>query len=381
MKPMLSPMLEQDFLSRGFTRRRLGRVAALLTGASTLPFCHEAVLAQQSAGGRLPPGAVKINANENPLGPCPEAMEAMYGAIRLGGRYQYYEADAFAEAFADAAGLPRDHVMPFAGSSDPLFRVVLAFCSPTRSLVAADTTYESPEGAARFIGAKVVRVPLTKQYAHDVRAMAEADPDAGVIYVCNPNNPTGTLTSRADIEYLVAHKPKGAIVLLDEAYIHFSDAPSCLDLAAAGKDLILTRTFSKIYGMAGLRAGAAVARPDLLAKLRPYGVNIMPATGMVGAAASLRSKNLVPERKRINREIREEVFRFLSKRGLRYTPSVSNKFLLEVGRPGVEFARAMAAENVFIGRVWPAMPTWVRISIGTPEEMKKFQTALVKVIG
>jgi histidinol-phosphate aminotransferase len=374
------PQLEQDFLARGFTRRHLGRLAALLAGASTLPFYNESALAQQSAGNRLPPDAVKINANENPLGPCPEAVEAMYSAVRNGGRYQYYEADALAEAFAAAEGVPRDWVMPFAGSSDPLHRVVMAFASPTRSLVTADPTYESPEGTARFIGAKTIRAPLTEDYAHDVRAMAKADANAAVIYVCNPNNPTGTLTSRSDIEYLLAHKPKDAIVLLDEAYLHFSDAPACLDLAVAGKDLIVTRTFSKIYGMAGLRAGVAVARPDLLAKIRWYGVNIMPATGMVGATASLKVKDLVPKRKRINREIREEVLRFLAQHGYAYTPSVSNKFMLDVKRPGMEVARALAAQNVYIGRVWPAMPTWVRVTVGTREEMERFQAALLKVM-
>jgi histidinol-phosphate aminotransferase len=381
MKQILSAALERDFLGRGFSRRDFGRLAALVTGAATLPFYNEAALAQQSAGARLPAGAVKINANENPLGPCPEAMEAMYSALRQGGRYQYYEAESLAEAFADAERIPRDHVLPFAGSSDPLHRVVLAFASPSRGLVTADTTYESPEGSARFVGAKVSRVPLTKDYAHDLRAMAQSDPNAGVIYVCNPNNPTGTITPRREIEYLLAHKPKGAIVLLDEAYLHYSDEPSCLDLTVAGKELIVTRTFSKIYGMAGLRAGVAVARPELLRKIQPYGVNIMPATGMIGATASLKVKNLVAERKKINADVRAEVLRFLDRRALAYTPSVSNKFQVNVGRPGTEFAKAMAAENVYIGRVWPTMPTWVRVTVGTPEEMQKFQAALVKVMG
>lgn len=381
MTQPLSPVLEKDFLERGFSRRSFGRLAALVTGAAALPFYNEPALAQLSALGRLPSDGVKINSNENPLGPCAEAIEAMYTAIRKGGRYQYEEAPALAETFAAAEGLPRDHVMPFAGSSDPLHRVILALTSPTRSLVLADPTYEAGERAARFIGAKVVRVPLTKGYAHDARAMAQADPNAGVIYVCNPNNPTGTLTPRPQIEYLLANKPKGAVVLLDEAYIHFSDAPSCLGLVTARQDLIVLRTFSKIYGMAGLRAGVAVAPPELWQKIDSYGVNVMPATGMVGAAASLKVKGLVAERKRINHDIREEVFAFLAKRRFSFTPSVSNKFMLEVKRPGMEVVRALAAEKVFIGRVWPAMPTHVRVSIGTREEMQKFQAALVNVMG
>ena len=113
----------------------------------------------------------------------------------------------------------------------------------------------------------MVNVPLTRTYAHDVRAMLAAAPDAGVFYICTPNNPTGTLTSHDDVEYLLAHKPKGSVVLVDEAYIHFCDAPSTIDLVKAGKDIIVLRTFSKLYGMAGLRCGFALGRPDLLAKL------------------------------------------------------------------------------------------------------------------
>ena len=378
---ILTPEAQKDFLNRGFSRRDLGRLAALLTAGATLPFYNEAALAQLSSIGRLPPDAVKINANENPLGPCAEAMEAMYTVVRKGGLYQYEESPAFANAMAEVEGLRPDYVMPFAGSSDPLHRTLLAFASPNRSLVIAETTYEAPERAASFIGAKIIRVPLTKSYAHDARAMAKADPNAGVIYVCNPNNPTGTLTPRADIEYLLANKPKDAIVLLDEAYIHFSSAPTCADLVAAGKDLILMRTFSKIYGMAGLRAGAAMARPDLLRKLEPLGVSIMPATGMVGATASLKAKNLVPERKTINKDIRDDVFSFLAKHNFSFIPSESNKFMMDVKRHGMEVARAMAAEKVYIGRVWPSMPTHVRVTVGTRDEMEKFKAALLKVMG
>src|SRR5262249_46628274 len=158
-----------------------------------------------------------------------------------------------------------------------------------------------------FIGAKSVMVPLRKDYAHDVHAMAQADPSAGLIYVCNPNNPTGSVTPKQDIEYLVAHKPEGAVILLDEAYIHLSSkAEPASPLVAADKDVIILRTFSKIYGMAGLRAGAALGRPDLLAKLRGYGAGALPATGMVGAIASLKAKGLVEQRRMMIAQIRAE---------------------------------------------------------------------------
>jgi histidinol-phosphate aminotransferase len=227
----------------------------------------------------------------------------------------------------------------------------------------------------------VVKVPLTKSYAHDVKAMLAAGPDAGLFYICNPNNPTGTLTPHSDIEYLVENKPKGSIVMVDEAYIHFSDARSTLELVKAGKDVVVLRTFSKAYGMAGLRCGFAVARPDLLEKITDRaGWNFMPVTAVAAAAASIKDPGLVPERKRLNASVRQETFQWLDRNGYSYTPSESNCFLLETKRSGKEVMDAMAQRNVFIGRIWPVMPTWVRITVGTHEEMQQFQAAFQKVM-
>jgi len=227
----------------------------------------------------------------------------------------------------------------------------------------------------------VVNVPLTKTYAHDVRAMLAAAPDAGMFYVCTPNNPTGTLTSHSDIEYLVENKPKASIVLVDEAYIHFCDTPSAIDLVKAGKDVVVLRTFSKIYGMAGLRCGFAVARPDLVQRLENYGGgNPMPVTAVVAATASLKQPQLVAERKRINAEVRAATFEWLDRNGYSYIPSVSNCFMLDTKRPTKEVIAAMAQQKVVIGRAWPSMPTYTRITIGTREEMEKFQVAFQKVM-
>jgi histidinol-phosphate/aromatic aminotransferase/cobyric acid decarboxylase-like protein len=150
---------------------------------------------------------------------------------------------------------------------------------------------------------------------------------------------------------------------------------------AKDKDVIVLRTFSKLYGMAGLRAGAAIGRPDLLAKLSSYGAGALPLTGMVGANASLKSAKLVPERRKLIRDTREDVFSFLSKHNARFIPSVSNKFMLQWDKPGQEMVKAFAAEKVFIGRVWPALPNHARVSIGTPEEMAKFKSAYSKIFG
>jgi histidinol-phosphate aminotransferase len=382
MNDLISRDSRRDLIQRGFTRRDFGRLAALLTAGASLPFYNEAALAQGlSAMPNLPPDAVKINANENPMGPCPEAAEAIHKVVGLGGRYLYNETFGFVATMADVEGVSRDHVMPFAGSSDPLHRAILAFTGPNKSFVVADPGYEAGERAARFMRAKTIKVPLRKDYSHDVQAMAQANPDAGIIYVCNPNNPTGSLTSKEDIEYLVAHKPKDAVVLLDEAYIHLSKTaePACA-LVAADKDVIILRTFSKLFGMAGLRAGAALGRPDLIAKLHGYGAGALPVTGMVGAIASLKAKGLVERRRKVIADIREETAGWLENKGFAVIPSEANMIMVDVRRPGRQLFNELVKEKVVIGRTWPSMPNHVRVTIGTAEEMEKFRTAFGRVM-
>ena len=370
--------------SQGLSRRQFARAAAILaSGAAALPFFNEFALAQGlSAGGpKIPDDAVRINANENPMGPCPEAIEAIVKFAPQGGRYGYNETFRFIDTLAAIEGLRKEQILPFAGSSDPLHRAVLAFTSPTKSFVVAETGYEAGERAAQFLGAKVVKVPLRKDGSHDVNAMAEADPDAGLIYVCNPNNPTGSVTRKEDVEYVVANKPKGAVVLLDEAYIHFSKtAEPGSYLVSADKDVVILRTFSKLYGMAGIRAGAAFGRPDLLEKIRNFGAGALPVTGMVAATASLKAGGLVESRRRLMTEIREETAEWLDKKGYSCLPSEANMLMVGVQRPGREVYNAMLAEKVAIGRTWPSMPKHVRVTIGTREEMAKFRTAFAKVM-
>ncbi len=372
-----------SFVSPQLSRRSFGRLLALATAGATMPFYNEGTLAhaQLSRIGRLPPDAVKINANENPLGPCAEALEAISKIKKEGGRYLYEETDVFVETLAAQEGLKPAYVKAFAGSSAPLHWAVIAFTSPSRSFVTADPGYEAGGRAAEFIGAKVVRVPLTNDLAHDVRAMVKADPNAGLIYICSPNNPTGTLTSRADIEYAIEHKPKGSIVLLDEAYIHYTDVPPASDLVAAGKDLVILRTFSKLYGMAGLRAGCAIGRPDLLRRIDSYGAGALPVTAMVAATESLKVKSLVADRRQITRETREDLFAFLKKNNFPFKPSESNCFMLDARGPARQLMEAMRKEKIYIGRDWPVWPDHTRITVGTPQEMEKFKKALLKVFG
>jgi histidinol-phosphate aminotransferase len=380
MSLTLSNQQQHDFLQRGFSRRHFGKIAALLGAGASLPFYNEAALAQLSALRDMPADAVKINANENPLGPAPEALEAIAKVLAVSGRYHYDLTDVFRETLAAQEGLSPDHVQPFSGSSPPLTQSVVAFTSPTKALVTADPGYEAAEYTATFIGAKAIRIPLTKTYAHDVKAMAAADPNAGLIYVCSPNNPTGTLTSDAEVDWLVDNMPKDAVLLLDEAYMHISGSRPRSDLVQQGKNVILLRTFSKIYGMAGLRAGAAIGRPDLLAKITPFSSGALPVPGVVAATASLKSPDLVPSRRKIIGQVRADVFAFLDKQGFDYVPSVSNKFMVDVKRPGEQTILALRKEKIYIGRVWPSWPTHVRVTIGTAEEMDRFKAAFLKVM-
>ena len=382
MNDPIGPEQRRDFARRGYTRRDFARIAGLLTAGATLPFYNEATLAQGlSALPNLGDDAVRINANENPMGPCPEAIAAINAVVAKGGRYLYGETNTFVETLADVEGLSRDHVLPFAGSSEPLHRAILAYTSPTKGLVTADPGYEAGERAARYVGAKVVRVPLRKDGSHDVKAMAEADPAAGVIYVCNPNNPTGTVTKKADIDYLVAHKPEGTILLLDEAYIHLSTtAEPGTPHVNADKDVVILRTFSKLFGMAGLRAGAAFGRPDLLEKIRNLGAGALPVTGMVGATASLKAKGLVETRRKIIADIRDETAEWLDKKGFAFLPSEANMIMIDTRKPGRQVFQALLKEKVAIGRSWPSMPNHVRVTIGTKDEMAKFRAAFAKVM-
>lgn len=375
----LSKEQQNDFLKRGFSRRHFGRIATILGAGAALPFYNEGALAQLSQVRGMPADAVKINSNENPMGPCAEAIAACHSVIVKGGRYTYELTDEFRETLAAQEGLTPDYVQPFAGSSAPLIQSALAFTSPAKAWVTADPGYESGAGAARFVGAEVVKLPLTKTYAHDVKAMC-AVKNAGVIYICNPNNPSGSITPAKEIDWVVENMPKGAILLLDEAYIHLSDEPMRSDLVKAGKDVVILRTFSKIYGMAGLRAGAAIGRPELLAKITPYSGGALPITGMAAATASLKSKTLIPERRKIIADIRKDTISFLEKNGYKVVPSVSNKFMVDTGKPANDVIMALRTEKVYVGRVWSAWPTHIRVSVGTAEEMKKFNDAFVKVM-
>jgi len=336
---------------------------------------------------QLSPDTVIISSNENPLGPAKVALDSMVEAGPLGGRYDKTGvARATVQTISEQFGLKPGYVELYPGSGGPLDMALMSSISPSHGLVVGDPSYEQGPRAAQACKAPLKFVPLTSTFAHDVRAMVAADPNAGAFYIVNPNNPTGTMTPKEDILWLLANKPAGSIVIVDEAYHHFSTHESVIDQVAADKDIIVLRTFSKIYGMAGIRAGFAFARPDLLEKFQSISPDIrlrnVASVSLISAAmagASLRDPNLVPTRRKINSDNREATLEFLEKNGYKYLPgSQANFFMVDVNRPGREFMQNMLKEKVAIGRTWAAMPTYVRVTVGTADEMAKFQAAFVK---
>jgi len=372
-------MKSNETLSKG-SRRTFLQLSAAATAAMALRISTEASLAAEERN-VFHPGAIVIDANENPLGPCDAARKAIVDMAPQGGRYSYWLKEEFVKTFTEMEGIKPEYLHVYPGSSEPLHFSVLSFTSPAKSYVTADPGYEAGMKAAKISGARIVKTPLTKTYAHDIKAMLAAAPDAGLFYVCTPNNPTGTMTPHSDIEQLLAAKPKSSVVLVDEAYIHFSDGVSALDLVKADQDVIVLRTFSKIYGMAGIRCGMAIGRPDLLAKLENFsGWSAMPITAMAAATASLKHEHLVPERKQLNAAIRQKTFDWLASQGYSYVPSQSNCFMLDAKRPAKEVIDALAKRNVYIGRPWPIWPTHVRITVGTQPEMDAFREAFQAVV-
>jgi histidinol-phosphate aminotransferase len=284
--------------------------------------------------------------------------------------------------FARLNGLTPDQVQVHPGSYMPLRSVALAYSTPDRPIAYFEPTFDSGfMGRDNKAVTRAVAVPLTApDFAVDVKKLLAAAPNAGVYYLCNPNNPTGLTTSRADIEWLLANKPAGSVLLIDEAYIHFSDAQSCLDLVAKGADVLVTRTFSKAYGLAGLRCGLIAGRKDLLDGLLDYGINITPMPAVVAAEASLLDPKLLPQRKAINKAVRDDLFAWLDKRGLTYLPSQASFLMIHVGRPGGEVTAKLAEQKIFIGGPRKHMDDWVRVSIGTQVEMDMFKLAFAKVL-
>jgi histidinol-phosphate aminotransferase len=383
MTDLLDKDAQQDLIERGYSRRHLGRIAALLgTGLAASSMLGGVGHAQQQAGRGIK-GAVRIGANECWTGPFPSGVDAIARAASLGNWYDpdNYRGDLI-KTVATVEGIPEASIAVWPGSGGPLVSIVAAYCSPTKGLVTADPTFESAWRTADYMKAPVAKAPQPVGKGHDVKAMLAANPKAGLYYICTPNNPTGTITPLADIKWLLDNKPADAMLLVDEAYIHWSDAPSAATLLTGRKDLIVMRTFSKLFGMAGVRLGLTFADPQVQERIMLFGPSAggLSITAMACGNAVYPEKALIAARRREMIANREETIAWLGQRGIQCQPgSEANMFMVDWRtKQGKDMQAALLAspQKVQIGRSWAIWPTVSRITVGSSADMAAFRSAV-----
>lgn len=319
-----------------------------------------------------PAKTILLNSNENPYGPSPAALRAIKDAMSESCRYPDDAEDALREAVATLHGVGREQVLLGNGSSDILRLAATAFLA--RRLVTAEPTFEALWQHAA--GHEIVKVPLDASYAHDLPKMLDAAQSADLVYICNPNNPTATVTPKAALREFLNAVPAQTTVLVDEAYHHYAtgnDYESVLPLVAKKENLIVARTFSKIYAMAGLRAGYAIAQKPLIDRLAAQQAwNAMNLMACVAARASLLDAMHVERFRRKNAETRHHLVAELQQLGYRTLPSEANFIMIDMGKEVRPVIQAFRESGVRVGRLFPAMPKYLRVTIGTPEEMSRF---------
>jgi histidinol-phosphate aminotransferase len=342
-------------------------------------------------GGGGAPG-IRLSSNENPLGPSAVALAAMEDAFVFAGRYPMNARPAMADlrdVLAAGNGLERGNVALAAGSGEVLETAVRAFTSDGHGLVSASPSYESPARLAERLGVPVVRVPVDGEGRLDLQTMvAEASGGAGLVFLCNPNNPTATVHGAqaiADTVGAIAAASPDTVILADEAYHEYVTDPnyaSAVSLISQYPNLIVSRTMSKLHGMAGMRVGYAMGQPELIGRLTswlmPYNVSA-PAVG--AAVASLQNTQGIADEQARNTAARTSTLDFFKSAGYETTDSQTNFIFVKLGSPAADFRSACREQGIIVGRDFPPMEkTWARISIGTQEEMDKAVTVFRSVL-
>src|ERR1700730_7044677 len=362
------------------SRRRFAQLLGV--GAAAAVVRPELSFAKESP--RSPStGVVRLSANENPYGPSPKAHKAMRDASGVCCRYPDEQNDVLIEKLAKINGVNRDQIVLGDGSSEILKLSAEAFTGPTQGkLIAADPTFEAILEYAKANGAEVVKVPLTPSYSHNPEKMGAAA-QKGLIYVCNPNNPTASITPKNDMREFIAKTASETMVLVDEAYFHYADSPdyeSAIPLVKDHPNLIVARTFSKIYGMAGLRCGYCVAQKETIQRMHPFqmwdSVNVM---ALAAASASLDDADQVTNGRHLISEAKSFVTTELNKMGYKQIPSQANFIMFDCKRPVVPLIQVLKDRNVQVGRLFPALPNHMRLTIGKKSEMESFLSAFRQV--
>jgi len=380
--------------------------------AATMVTRPGAVLGKEPAFPGLVPlmpkaSVVRLNSNENPYGPSPEALKAMTEAFNLVWRYPDEYADTLLASLAKLNGVDREQIVLGDGSGEILKICASAFTGPatgsrrpvelskpTRgpgltfipgrgTLVVADPTYEAIVNYARVNRADVVKVPLKKDFGHDLPRMLAAARE-GLIYICNPNNPTASITSKNEMRTFLEKVPRQTIVLVDEAYFHYAESPhyeSVIPLIKDYPNLIVARTFSKIYAMAGLRCGYCISQKATLQRMRPHqnwdSVNVL---AMAAAIASINDTEQVSRSRNLNRQTRQFVSDEMRKLGYEHIPSEANFMMIDLKQPVRSVIDGLKERNVHVGRVFPSLPNHMRVTVGKQSEMEAFLNAFRETI-
>ncbi len=380
------------------SRRQWLRTTGLGVGATAaLPGLLPALEASRALGGvsyptllaqlerdvttaRRAAGPIRLQFNENPFGMSPKAKDALMTGWAEHAQYMSPMQQRLTETFAKHVGVPAENVLVTQGSSEVLAIAALAYGAKGGDLIVPTPTFEDLPRYMETLGATVHRVPLSDTMEHDLPAMdARVSANTKLVFVCNPNNPTSNLTNESALRDFVTTTAKRAPVVVDEAYHDFVDDPSyrsMTDLVLAGHNIIVSRTASKIHGLAGLRVGFAVARPDILAKLAAYITGSPNAMGLHAANASLQDTAYQDYVKASNREGRTLLLNALAAEKRRVLPSQTNFVFFDAGRSLDEVQRYFLSKHFLVGRAFPPYMQWCRVSIGTPDEMKQFVSVL-----
>ncbi len=326
-----------------------------------------------------------LSSNENCWGPPESVMKAMNNAWKYSNRYGYPDANIVGE-IAKHHGVKPENILLGAGSGEILDVVGTTFLLGGKKVLGVEPSYSSVYQHATSIKTTAIKLPLGKDYRQDMAAMIKAAntraSEIGLVYLCNPNNPTGIVVSKQEVKQLLDGIPKDMPVLIDEAYHHFVDDPSyatSVPYVIEGRPVIIARTFSKIAALAGMRLGYAVATADIVQKMRPYSMGSINALVKHGGAASLKDTAAQAEVKNKVMALRKKTTSELNALGYETLPSETNFFMVSIGREVVPVIEEFRKKGVAVGRPFPPMTTHMRVSIGTADEMARFMTAFKEI--
>ena len=327
-------------------------------------------------------GAIRLGSNESPYGPAPAVYDAMRHALRYVWQYPGSEERALVEDLASFHGLEAECILLANGSSEILNLCAATFAGPGRPVVMADPTFGAILDYARSNKADAVRIPLATKYWHDLDRML-CD-KAGLIYICNPNNPTATMTPKSELLAFLVRVPARTVVVIDEAYYHYIEGglkPSLIPDVMGFSNLIVVRTFSKAYGLAGLRCGYAVARPGLVKRLRTQqSLDSLNILALIAARASIKEAEYVEQVSLLNHETRTFVLSGLKSMGYCALPSEANFIMIDMCQDVGRIVESLSELGVEVGSRCLAMPNFLRVTIGTRPQMETFLAALGKTL-